>query len=255
MKISSSVKLLSVLGFLFLSAPVMALFLQVPWSDFFGAISNLRPIKLTLWTSAISTLVTILCGVPLAWVIANSSERVANLLRPIILAPLVLPPAVAGIALFALFGRNGILGKQLFTIFDISIPFTSAAVVLVGIFIGLPYLILICESQFRQMPKDQHDAATLDRATNNQYFKRVVLPQSQGAIASGAVLSWARIIGEFGATLMFAGSLPGSTQTVSLYIYQAMEINPSAAYALSALMIVIAVSVLFIFRKPFQNAM
>jgi len=134
-------------------------------------------------------------------------------------------------------------------------PFTSSAVVLAGIFVGLPFVVLICESNFRQLPQDVEDAAIIDRADGNELFKKIAIPQSRSAIATGGILAWARAIGEFGATLMFAGSLPGTTQTWTMLIYQELDVDINTAYALSALMLFIAIVIVFSLRKPLREAL
>jgi molybdate transport system permease protein len=133
-------------------------------------------------------------------------------------------------------------------------PFTSVAVIFTGIFIGVPFLVLIAESTFRQLPEDIEDAALVDRASNSELFRLIALPQARGGIITGLLLAWARILGEFGATMMFAGSMPGITQTWTIQIYQQLEINPDTAYALSFLMVLIAMSIFVLIRNPLKDA-
>jgi len=152
-------------------------------------------------------------------------------------------------------GRNGILGKYIYQEFGWAMPFTTSAVVLAGIFVGLPFVVLVCESNFRQLPQEVEDAAIIDRADSGDLFQKIAIPQSRSAIATGGILAWARAIGEFGATLMFAGSLPGSTQTWTMLIYQELDINVDTAYALSALMLLIAVAIVYLLRKPLKEAL
>jgi molybdate transport system permease protein len=118
----------------------------------------------------------------------------------------------------------------------------------------MPFVVLICESNFRQLPKEVEDAAIIDRADGNELFQKIAIPQSRSAIATGAILAWARAMGEFGATLMFAGSLPGSTQTWTMLIYQELDIDVNRAYALSVLMLIIAVTIVYFLRKPLREA-
>jgi len=191
----------------------------------------------------------------MAWVLAKSQSRIAEIIRPLVLAPIVLPPTVAGIALISLLGRNGLLGKLIYESTGWAAPFTSIAVVIAGVFVGMPFIVLICESNFRQLPKEIEDAAIIDRADGSELFQKIAIPQSRSAIATGAILAWARAIGEFGATLMFAGSLPGSTQTWTMLIYQELDVNVDSAYALSAVMLFIAVAIVFFLRKPLREAM
>lgn len=255
MKFGKVIKSLAVIASFVIIAPLIALLAKVPWSSFFNSISDLTAIKLSLWTSTLAALLSLILGVPLAWILAKSSGKLTNFVRPLVLAPIVLPPTVAGIALLSLMGRNGILGKYIYQEFGWAMPFTTSAVVLAGIFVGLPFVVLVCESNFRQLPKEVEDAAIIDRADGGDLFKKIAIPQSRSAIATGGILAWARAIGEFGATLMFAGSLPGSTQTWTMLIYQELDINVDTAYALSAVMLFIAVGIVFFLRKPLKEAL
>ena len=255
MKIGKIVKTLAVIASFVIIAPLIALMAKVPWSSFFSSLSDLTAIKLSLWTSTLAASISLILGVPLAWILAKSSGKLTNFIRPLVLAPIVLPPTVAGIALLSLMGRNGILGKYIYQEFGWAMPFTTSAVVLAGIFVGLPFVVLVCESNFRQLPQEVEDAAIIDRADSGDLFQKIAIPQSRSAIATGGILAWARAIGEFGATLMFAGSLPGSTQTWTMLIYQELDINADTAYALSAVMLLIAVAIVYLLRKPLKEAL
>jgi molybdate transport system permease protein len=254
-KFGRIVKTLASIASFVIIAPLIALMAKVPWTAFFSSLADLTAIKLSLWTSTLAALISLILGVPLAWILAKSSGKLTNFIRPLVLAPIVLPPTVAGIALLSLMGRNGILGKYIFQEFGWAMPFTTSAVVLAGIFVGLPFVVLVCESNFRQLPKDVEDAAIIDRADGGDLFQKIAIPQSRSAITTGAILAWARAIGEFGATLMFAGSLPGSTQTWTMLIYQELDLNVNTAYALSAVMLFIAVGIVFFLRKPLKEAL
>ena len=248
---------LATIATLFITLPIFALLQKVSWRHFYSGISSndsLSAIFLTVWSSLLSTAVTILLGVPLGWYLAKGDARVTRLIRPLVLAPIVLPPTVAGLALLTLLGRNGLLGHTFYRITGWAAPFTPVAVVIAGIFVGLPFLTLIVESGFRKLSPDIEDAATIDRASNFHLFALIALPQSRNIIATGAVLAWARCIGEFGATMMFAGSLPGLTQTWSMQVYQQVEVNPESAYALSAVMIFIAIGVIYMLRNQLREA-
>jgi len=247
-------KLLSVTAAAIIIAPLVSLMAKVPWSNFLGSLSDLTAIKLSIWTSTLAAVISLTLGVPLAWILAKSSNRISNLIRPLVLAPIVLPPTVAGIALISLMGRNGLLGKYIYDLTGWAMPFTSSAVVLAGIFVGMPFVVLICESNFRQLPKEIEDAAIIDRVSGNELFQKIAIPQSRSAIATGGILAWARAMGEFGATLMFAGSLPGVTQTWTMLIYQELDVNVDTAYVLSAVMLVIGVLIVFFLRKPLREA-
>ncbi|MFM8366136.1 MAG: molybdate ABC transporter permease subunit, partial [Candidatus Nanopelagicaceae bacterium] len=139
-------KLLSITAAAIIIAPLVSLMAKVPWSNFLGSLSDLTAIKLSIWTSTLAAVISLTLGVPLAWILAKSSNRISNLIRPLVLAPIVLPPTVAGIALISLMGRNGLLGKYIYDLTGWAMPFTSSAVVLAGIFVGMPFVVLICES-------------------------------------------------------------------------------------------------------------
>ena len=255
MKLGLTSKILAALATFVITAPLIALLIKTPWSSLLDKFSDLTAIKLSLWTSTLAALISLILGVPLAWILAKSHGRFTNFIRPLVLAPIVLPPTVAGIALLSLMGRNGLLGKYLFEATGWAMPFTESAVVFAGVFVGMPFVVLICESNFRQLPQEVEDAAIIDRADSGDLFQKIAIPQSRSAIATGGILAWARAIGEFGATLMFAGSLPGSTQTWTMLIYQELDINVDTAYALSAVMLLIAVAIVYLLRKPLKEAL
>ena len=238
-------------------APMIALLVKVPWSSFMSRLTqhqSISAIQLSLWSSLLAAAISVVLGVPLAWVLARGNKRITSILRPIVLAPIVLPPTVAGMALLALLGRDGLIGRYIYQATGWSMPFTSVAVVVTGVFVGMPFLALIVESNFRHLPVDLEEAAEIDRASTRDIFSLVALPQMRNGITTGAVLAWARALGEFGATMMFAGSLPGRTQTWAMQVYIEMDIDMGSAYTLSAVMLVIAVSVVFALRKPLTQA-
>lgn len=256
-KVDPISRVLAYIAIVFIALPIIALIAKVPWSTFFSSLAqsdSLDAVKLSLWTSILSAAISLLLGVPLAWWLVKSNEKVTRFIRPLILAPIALPPTVAGLALLGLLSRKGLIGRYIYDQFNWQMPFTSVAVVFTGIFIGVPFLVLIAESTFRQLPEDIEDAAVIDRASNGELFRLIALPQARGGIITGLLLAWARILGEFGATMMFAGSMPGITQTWTIQIYQQLEINPDTAYALSFLMVVIAMSIFVLIRNPLKDA-
>jgi molybdate transport system permease protein len=147
-----------------------------------------------------------------------------------------------------------VLGRPIYRAFGWQMPFTVYAVIFAGIFVGLPFLVLVAESNFRQLPRDVEDAAVVDRISQGQLFRLIAIPQAKSGIVTGVVLAWGRILGEFGATMMFAGSLPGTTQTWTMQIYQELDVSADTAYALSLLMVVIAIVVLVILRRPLRDS-
>ena len=256
-KLDSFNWIVATLATLLLVLPLVALFTKVPWTSLLTRLSepnSLSAIRLSLWSSLVAAALCVVLGVPLAWVLAKGNARVTNILRPIVLAPMVLPPTVAGMSLLALLGREGLLGRYIYQATGWSMPFTTTAVVVTGVFVGMPFLALVVESTFRHLPMDQVDAAEIDRATPFILFWRIALPQARNGIATGAVLAWARALGEFGATMMFAGSLPGLTQTWPMQVYFAADQDMSTAYALSAVMEFVAFGVVYSLRKQLRHA-
>ncbi len=237
--------------------PLVAILARVPWgsvTDLLTAPETLATLRVSIVSSLIAAMCALIIGVPLAWVLARSKSRAMRILRSLVLAPLVLPPTVAGIALLALLGRSGIIGQPIYEATGWAMPFTFIAVIFAGLFVGLPFLVLLTETAFVQLERETEFAAQTDGATPWQVFWRIAVPQVRVGIVTGGVMAWARAFGEFGATLMFAGSLPGTTRTIPMQVYTDLELNPSSAYALSALMIVVAAAVTFAIRTPLINA-
>jgi len=226
------------------------MFTRVEWTQFFSLItseSSVAALLLSLRTSSASTLLCVIFGVPMAMVLARSSFRGLNLLRSLVLLPLVLPPVVGGIALLYTFGRRGLLGHSL-DVLGIQVAFSTTAVVLAQTFVALPFLVISLEGALRSAgPRYEAVAATLG-ARPTTVFRRVTLPLVLPGLASGAVLSFARSLGEFGATITFAGSLQGVTRTLPLEIYLQRETDPDAAVALSLVLVVVAVIVIGLAR-------
>ena len=154
-------------GALFIAAPILAIVIKVPWSHFFSALrsdSSLTAVWLTLWTSVVALGLCVLFGIPLAWWLSRSSGRITALIRPVVLAPIALPPTVAGLALLGLLDRHGLIGQWIYRSLHWQLPFTTYAVIVAGVFVGMPFLVLICESHFRQLPAEIEDAARIDKA-------------------------------------------------------------------------------------------
>lgn len=189
-------------------------------------------LRLSALTTAISLVTAVAAGTPLAWWIATRPRRRTRWAESLVDLPIVIPPAVIGIALLAAFGRNGLLGPALATA-DIRLPFTTAAVILAQVVVSAPFYIQAAAAAFRQVDEELIIVArTLGRTASGAFF-RVAVPLATPGLAAGAALSWARAMGEFGATLLFAGNLPGSTQTMPLAIYTALESDARAAIALA----------------------
>ncbi|MFF2315934.1 ABC transporter permease [Arthrobacter sp. NPDC058097] len=245
--------ILAAAGGLFVLLPLAAMVARVNWGHFVPLItseSSLTALGLSLRTSAASTVLCIVFGVPLALVLARASFPGQRLLRAFVLLPLVLPPVVGGIALLYTFGRQGLLGRSL-ELAGIQIAFSTTAVVLAQTFVALPFLVVSLEGALRTAgTKYEAVAATLG-ARPTTVLRRVSIPLVLPGLASGAVLSFARCLGEFGATLTFAGSLQGVTRTLPLEIYLQRETDADAAVALSLVLVAVAVAVVGLsFRRP-----
>ncbi|MDQ0799588.1 ABC transporter permease [Arthrobacter sp. SLBN-112] len=239
------VRALAVVAAVVVVLPLLAMVLRVDWSQFIPLVaseSSLTALGLSLRTSAASTVLCIVLGVPLALVLARDRFRLQGLLRSLVLLPLVLPPVVGGIALLYTFGRQGLLGQTL-DLLGLQIAFSTTAVVLAQTFVALPFLVVSLEGALRTSGSRYEAVAATLGARPGTVFRRVTLPLVLPGLASGAVLSFARSLGEFGATLTFAGSLQGVTRTLPLEIYLQRETDPDAAVALSLVLVAVAVAV------------
>lgn len=233
--------------------PLLAMVARVNWANFLPLVTSesaLSALGLSLRTSAASTVLCILLGVPLALVLARGRFPLQGLLRSLVLLPLVLPPVVGGIALLYTFGRQGLLGSTL-EVFGLQIAFSTTAVVLAQTFVALPFLVVSLEGALRTGGERYEAVAATLGASPGRVFRRVTLPLVLPGLASGSVLSFARSLGEFGATLTFAGSLQGVTRTLPLEIYLQRETDPDAAVALSLVLVVVAVAVVALaYQRP-----
>ncbi len=234
------------LGATLVLLPLVAMVARVPWSDFPALVTSAsaqEALWLSLRTSATSTLLCVLLGVPMAMVLARTSFRGQAVLRSLVLLPLVLPPVVGGIALLYTFGRRGLLGESL-EVLGIQVAFSTTAVVLAQTFVALPFLVLSLEGSLRTAGERYDVVAASLGASPSTVFRRVTLPLTVPGLVSGAVLAFARALGEFGATITFAGSLEGVTRTLPLEVYLLRESDPDGAVALSLLLVVVAVVVI-----------
>jgi len=239
------------LGIAFLVLPVVGLLVRAPWSDLGPQLTAPGvgdALRLSLLSATIATLLSLVMGVPLAWVLARSRIRGRSVLRALVTVPLVLPPVVGGVALFLVLGRQGLLGRWLFERFDVTIPFTTAAVVIAETFVAMPFLVISVEGALRAADARFEDAAATLGAGRWTTFRRVTLPLVAPGIAAGAVLCWARALGEFGATITFAGNFPGTTQTMPLAVYLALQRDPEAAIVLSLVLLGVSLATLLLLR-------
>ncbi|NIH78308.1 ABC transporter permease [Amycolatopsis viridis] len=210
--------------------------------------ASLTALRLSLETAAVSTLACIVLGVPLAVVLARSAVPGIRVLRAVVLLPLVLPPVVGGLALLYLLGRKGFLGYLLGVTAGVQVPFTTAAVIIAQTFVAMPFLVVSLEGALRSGGERYERIASTLGARPWTVFRRVTLPLLLPALGSGAVLSFARALGEFGATITFAGSLEGVTRTLPLAVYTEAEVDVDSAVALALLLIVVAIVVIAVAR-------
>lgn len=246
----------ALLAVAFLVLPLVALFLRAPWSTLPAQLSSPvvgQALRLSLLTAGVATLLCVLLGVPLAWLLARTTFHGRGLLRALVTVPLVLPPVVGGVALLLLFGRRGVLGRPLEALTGLTIPFTATAVVLAETFVALPFLVLAVEGALRGADGRHEELAATLGGGRWHVFRTVTLPLVAPGVAAGAVLCWARALGEFGATVTFAGSFPGRTQTMPLAVYLALETDPEAAIALSLVLLGVSVVVLASLRQSWTG--
>ena len=235
----------------FLLLPLAGMVVLAPWSDLPRILAETQAVealRLSLVTASVTTVICVVLGVPLAWVLARARLRGVRLLRALVTLPLVLPPVVGGVGLLLAYGRNGIAGRWLYDWTGHQIPFTTTAVVLAQTFVAMPFLVVTVEGALRSADAGLEEAAATLGARPFTTFRRVTLPLVAPSLAAGAVLCWARALGEFGATITFAGNLPGVTQAMPSAVYRAFETDPPSAVALSLVLLAVSVSVLVLLR-------
>jgi molybdate transport system permease protein len=245
------VALPALLGLAFLLVPLAGLLLRAPWSTLGTRLLGREVGQALLLSLTCASLATVLClalGVPIAWLLARTELPGRGVVRALVTVPLVLPPVVGGVALLLVLGRRGIVGQYLHDWFGVSLPFTTAGVVVAEAFVAMPFLVIAVEGALRAAdPRFEEAAATLG-ASRWLAFRRVTLPAIMPGLVAGTVLCWARALGEFGATITFAGNFPGRTTTMPLAVYLALETDPGAAIALSVVLLGVSVIVLVSLR-------
>ena len=238
---------IAVVGAALFALPLAGLLWRAPWSGLWSRLTSpaaLAALRVSLVTSTGAAVLCLVFGLPLAWVLARAEFRFKGLVRAVVILPLVLPPVVGGIALLLAFGRRGVMGRYLDGWFGLSLPFTTAGAVVAASFVAMPFFVLAVEAGFRTIDTRLEDAARTLRAGTWRVFARVTLPLLGPSLAAGLVLAWASALGEFGATITFAGNFPGRTQTLPLAAYLALESDPGDAIALSLVLLVVSVGVL-----------
>ena len=235
----------------FLLLPLAALIVRAPWRSLDEVLAEsqvLDALRLSLVCATAATALSLVFGVPLAWVLARARFRGRGLVRALVTLPLVLPPVVGGVALLLAFGRRGIVGQYLDAWFGVTLPFSTAGVVVAETFVAMPFLVVTVEGAFRSADRGFEEAALTLGASRMTVFRRVTLPLVAPSLVAGSVLCWARALGEFGATITFAGNFPGRTQTMPIAVYLALERDPQAAIALSLVLLAVSVAVLVALR-------
>ncbi|MEH1013988.1 ABC transporter permease [Micromonospora sp. CPCC 206060] len=241
----------AVAGLLFLVLPLAGLVIRAPWSTLPQRLAQpgvLTALRLSLQTATAATLVCLALGVPLAWLLARTDFPGRRLVRALVTVPLVLPPVVGGVALLLVFGRSGLVGGWLDATFGVTLPFTTAGVVAAEAFVAMPFLVIAVEGALRGADTRYEEAAATLGAGRWAIFTHVTLPLVAPGIAAGTVLCWARALGEFGATITFAGNYPGRTQTMPLAVYLALETDLDMAIVLSLVLLTVSVAILVALR-------
>ncbi|MET8682800.1 molybdate ABC transporter permease subunit [Streptomyces sp. NPDC004732] len=247
----------ALVGLAFLLLPLVALLLRAPWRDLPEQLTSpevWQALQLSLLCATAATAVSLVIGVPLAWVLARTEFPGRGLVRALVTLPLVLPPVVGGVALLMALGRNGVVGQYLDSWFGITLPFTTTGVVIAEAFVAMPFLVISVEGTLRAADPRYEEAAMTLGASRFTAFRRVTLPLIAPGIAAGSVLAWARALGEFGATITFAGNFPGRTQTMPLAVYLALQSDPAAAIALSLVLLAVSIAVLAGLRDRWMTA-
>lgn len=238
----------ALIGLAFLVVPLIGMLVRAPWRTLPEQL--LRPevgqaLRLSLVCASLATVVCLVLGVPLAWVLARSDLPGRGLVRALVTVPLVLPPVVGGVALLFVLGRSGLIGQYLNAWFGVSLPFSTAGVVLAESFVAMPFLVISVEGALRAADTRYEEAAATLGASRWLTFRRVTLPSIAPGVVAGAVLCWARALGEFGATITFAGNFPGTTRTMPLAVYVALESSaPETSIVLSIVLLLLSVAVL-----------
>jgi molybdate transport system permease protein len=249
---------LAAIGLAIVALPLVGLALRTPWSrlgQILSSESALTALRLSIEVSVAAATIALVVGFPLAWVLARSRLPGRTLVRGLVVLPLVMPPVVGGVALLAAFGRSGIFGRPLYETFGLQITFTTWAAILASTFVSFPLVVLALEAGIRSIDERLELAAATMGASRWYVIRRVTLPMLGPQIAAGMVLAWARALGEFGATITFAGNLQGRTQTVPLAVFQLLQTDPEGAVALSLMLVVVALLVIVALRARFLSAL
>ena len=236
----------------FIALPIGGLVASAPWasaSDLLFTTQVRQALVLSLLCSTAAAALALLLGIPLAALIADQRTPARSAMRAMCALTLVLPPVVAGVALLSAFGPQGLVGRYLYDWFGVQLTFSTAGTVTAQTFVALPFVVLTAEAAFRAVDPNLVEAARSFGVTRAERFRTVVFPAIRPSIIAGGILAWARALGEFGASITFAGNLPGRTQTLPLAVYELNDSNPGAAIMLSLLLVAIALVVLVALRN------
>ena len=242
------------LGILLVGVPIVGLLVRTPWDRIAEILTGdvaVTALRLSLVIATAAAAIALVTGFPLAWLLARASFRGKTVLRALVVLPLVMPPVVAGVGLLAAFGRRGIVGAWLYGTFGVQLTFTTWAAVLSAAFVSFPLAVLTIEAGLRGLDERLEDAAATLGGSRWFVLRRVTVPLLAPQLAAAAVLSWARALGEFGATITFAGNLQGRTQTLPLAVFERLQTDTEAAFAISMLLIAVAFGVILALRGRF----
>ena len=242
---------LALVGLAFLVVPLVGLLQRAAWSDLATLLTSgvaTDALRLSLLCSAAAAALSLVLGLPLAWVLARVEFPGRSVVRAVVLLPMVLPPVVGGVALLFALGRQGLVGQWLDRWFGVTLPFTTAGAVVAATFVALPFLVVTVEGALRSLDERYEAAAASLGAGPLTRFRRVTLPLIGPSIGAGVALAWARALGEFGATITFAGNLQGRTQTLPLAVFLELQGDPASAVALSLLLLAVSLTVLVALR-------
>jgi molybdate transport system permease protein len=255
---AGSVTALAAAALAMVAVPLLGLVRRVDWSGLPSALGSpeaMSALRLSLVCSLAATALAVALGLPLAWVLARRSFPGRTLVRGVVLLPLVLPPVVGGVALLSAFSRRGLVGQYLDDWFGVQLTFSTAGVVLAETFVALPFFVLTAEVGLRAIDRRYEDVASTLGATPSEVFRRVTLPLLAPSIAAGAVLAWARALGEFGATITFAGNIEGRTRTLPLAVYLLLDSEPDVAVALSLVLLALSLAVIVALRGRWSGGL
>ena len=250
--------ILAAAGVVLLLLPLAGLLAQTPWSklgEILGGEMARDALRLSLISSLAATGLSAVVGVPLGWLLARVDFPGRRLIRGLVLLPLVLPPVVGGAALLFALGRRGLLGEPIYRATGLVLPFSTLGVVVAVTFVSMPFMVITIEGALRGLDRRFEDAAATLGASPWQVARRVTLPLIRPSLGAGLALTWARALGEFGATITFAGNLQGRTQTLPLAMYVALETDRDAAVALSLVLVAISLAVLVALRDRWWRAL